>query len=260
MKTHSNLITLKDYDWYQRQWLAGRCVAGILRTLNQMVREKIPNLNLLDMQAEAVKQLETNGCTATFKGYKGFPGAICLSVNKQLVHGIPVDYVLQDGDIVKFDLGATYEGAIADAAATAIYGEPKSAQHVELVDACRNALNVAIKAVAVGKQLGCIGNAIHHYAKSTRFGLVTEYGGHGIDENTPHAPPFVSNKSPANEGVRIQPGLTIAIEPMLVIGEPKTRIIDDGWTVVTPDVGVHMEHTIFVHEDRVEIMTSSAEN
>lgn len=250
------IISLKDKHWLERQQVAGKCVAGILKTINQMIVEKLPSLSLKDLEAEAIKQFEAAKCEATFKGYKGFPGAICLSVNKQLVHGIPTDYILQDGDVVKFDLGATYQGAIADAAATAIYGTPKSSQHVELVKTCKNSLDHAIKAIQIGKQLGCIGYAIHKYVtSSSRFGLITSYGGHGIDENTPHAAPFVANKSKQNEGPRIQEGLSIAIEPMLVVGDNRTKIGSDGWTVYTSDVGAHFEHSVFVGADKVHVLT-----
>lgn len=255
--TNHDLIFLKNEHWLSRQKIAGACVGGILKTLNKMVIDKIPNLSLRDMENEAMKQIALADCTATFKGYKGFPGAVCLSVNKQLVHGIPSDYILQEGDVVKFDLGATYEGAIADAAATAIYGEPKSKQHIELLDVCKNSLDHAIKSIKIGKQLGCIGYAIHRYVTShSRFGLITNYGGHGIDENTPHASPFVSNKSNQNEGPRIQAGLAIAIEPMVVIGDNKTKVGSDGWTVTTSDVGAHFEHSIYVAEDKVHVLTA----
>lgn len=251
-----DLISLKDKFWLERQNVAGKCVAGVLKTLNQMVKEKIPNLSLKDMEAEASKQIKLAECTATFQGYKGFPGAICLSVNKQLVHGIPTNYILQEGDVVKFDLGATYHGAIADAAATAIYGQPKSPRHVELLEVCKGSLNHAIKYIQIGKQLGCIGYAIHKYVTScSRFGIITNYGGHGIDEDTPHATPFVANKAKQNEGPRIQEGLVIAIEPMLVIGDNGTKISSDGWTVLTSDIGAHFEHSIFVASDKVHILT-----
>lgn len=252
---NNSLINLKDVSLFERQKIAGRCVAGVLKTLNQMVIDKIPNLSLKDMEAEAIRQIDLAGCTATFKGYKGFPGSLCLSINKELVHGIPSSYVLQEGDVVKFDLGATYKSAIADAAATAIYGEPKSIYHVELLRACKEALNRGIKAIQVGKQLGCIGYAIHKFVSNTRFGLIADYGGHGIDENTPHAEPFVANKARPNEGIRIQPGLSIAIEPMVTMKDTRTRVLDDGWTVVTDDISAHNEHTIFVGEDKIHIMT-----
>lgn len=251
-----NLIKLKDSNWLSRQQVAGKCVAGVLQTLNEMVVNKAPNLSLKQMEDEALRQILAAQCTPTFQGYKGFPGAICLSVNKQLVHGIPSDYLLQEGDVVKFDLGATYQGAIADAAVTAIYGKPKSPQHVELLEVCKESLNQAIKSIQIGKNLGCIGNTIHKYVTSrSRFSLITDYGGHGIDENIPHAPPFVANKAKANEGPRIQEGLAIAIEPMLVIGDNITRIASDGWTVITAGIGAHFEHSIYVGLDKIHIVT-----
>ena len=171
------------------------------------------------------------------------------------MHGIPDDTVLDNGDVVSFDLGATYEGAIADSALTCIFGPPRDPKHVELVKATEEALMRGIQAIAVGKRLGCIGNAISKYVKSTGFGLVHNYGGHGLDWNTAHAAPFVSNKAEVTEGIRIQPCLAIAIEPMLTIGSPTTRTLADGWTVATPDIGAHYEHSVFVHQDRVEIIT-----
>lgn len=251
-----NLIKLKDNDWLARQKVAGACVAGVLRTINQLIVEKTPNISLKDLEQEALKQILAADCIPTFQGYKGFPGAICLSVNKQLVHGIPSSYILQEGDVVKFDLGATYRGAIADAAATAIYGQAKSPVHVELLETCRGALDQAIKSIQIGKQLGCIGYAIHRYVTArSRFGLITNYGGHGLDENTPHAVPFVPNKSRSQEGPRIQAGLSIAIEPMLVVGDTLTKVAPDGWTVITSDVGAHFEHSIYVASDKIHIVT-----
>lgn len=249
-------IILKDEEWLIKQRIAGKTVAGILKTIRELLTSKTPNLNLLDLEAEADQQLAAAHCLPTFKGYKGFPSSICLSVNKQLVHGIPKNYLIQNGDVVKFDLGATFEGVIADAAETAIYGEPKSFQHIQLLETCKKSLEQAIQSVSVGKQLGCIGYAIHRYVtKSSRFGIINNYGGHGININQPHAPPFVFNKTNFNEGPRIQTGLTIAIEPMLTIGEAKTKLDEDGWTVWTPDINAHFEHSIYVHSDRVEIIT-----
>lgn len=256
------LVCLKDRDWLEKQRIAGSVVAGILRTLNQIIVDKIPNLSLRDLEAEALRQIIAGGCTSTFKGYKGFPGEICLSVNQNVVHGIPDDYKLQSGDVVKFDLGATYCGVIADAAATAIYGEPKSNLHVDLLDVCRGALDAGIAAIQVGRQLGCIGYAINKYVQSrSNFKLITNYGGHGICINPdgtgiPHASPFVSNRSKPNEGIRIQPGLSIAIEPMLVLADTAdTVVLDDGWTVKARGISAHFEHSVFVQENKVNITT-----
>jgi methionyl aminopeptidase len=250
----NGFFTLKSEDWLNKQRIAGRAVASCLNHLEQRVKDKT-SLTMRELSLEAEQIISEYNCTPTFKGYKGFPEACCVSVNKELVHGIPKDYVLQEGDVVSFDLGATYEGAIADAAITCIYGEPKSKKHIDLVAATENALLKAIKAISVGKRLGVIGNTIHKSAKGDGFGLVTQYGGHGLEWNQPHAQPFVDNKSELDVGIRIQPGLSIAIEPMLTITTPETRILEDNWTVVTPDIGSHFEHSIFVHEDHVEIIT-----
>lgn len=248
-------IKLKDDNWFQRQKVAGQCVAQCLQASKFMIESKKPDLTLNFIEAECTRIIKSMQCTPTFLGYKGFPGAICTSVNNQLVHGIPSNYTLQEGDVVKIDLGATYQGAIGDAATTCIYGAPKDPEHLKLIETCKTALDNAIKMVGLGKRLGVIGSAINHVVKSTRYGLITDYGGHGIDEDKPHAQPFVANKAQSLSGIRIQPGLTVAIEPMLVIGEAKTKLAEDGWTVLTPGIGAHFEHTIFVGPDKVHVMT-----
>lgn len=248
-------VTLKGDDWFKKQKIAGKVVARCLKTSKDLIEKETPNLTLKDIEAECIKIIEDANCTPTFKGYRGFPGAICTSVNRDVVHGIPSDYVVQPGDVVKVDLGATFEGVIADAAISAIYGEPKNKEHVELLKVCREALHKGISAIKVGRQLGCIGHAIHKHTKYSPFHLITEYGGHGISWEAPHSQPFVANKDRYDSGIRIQPGLTIAIEPMLVIGSNKTTKQKDGWTIRGKGIGAHAEHTIFVDEDKVHIMT-----
>ncbi|MDP2685247.1 MAG: type I methionyl aminopeptidase [bacterium] len=251
----TQLIVLQDKFWFERQQIAGRVVAICLKTVKDLIEAETPNLSLKDLEAECEKIILNNKCTATFKGYKGFPGSICTSVNNSLVHGIPNDYILKSGDVVAVDLGATFEGAIGDAAITAIYGPPKAQEHVRLLEACQEALQAGIDATVIGNQLGSIGEAIYQRVKKSGFGLITNYGGHGLAVNTPHAQPFVSNKSRRDEGIRIQPGLTIAIEPMLVIGDLATKTLNDGWTVQTQGINCHMEHTLFVGEDKIHIIT-----
>ena len=250
----NNLIDLKNNDWLDKQRVAGQIVARTLSMLKQQVDSGTTS-SLLELNAIAEEFITTSGATPTFKGYKGFPAGVCISVNNELVHGIPKDYKLSQGDVVSFDLGATVEGAIADSALTCIFGEPKSHLHSELVVSTAESLYKGIKSIQVGKRLGVIGYAISKYAKNKGFGLITKYGGHGLSWNTPHAAPFVDNKSDPDHGIRIAPGLSIAIEPMLVIGSPETRTLDDGWTVVTPSIGAHFEHSVFVHEDHVEVLT-----
>lgn len=253
--TTNSLVRLKDDEWLEKQRIAGKIAARTLLMLQRHVAGRtFHSTNVLSQVAEEF--IHAAGGTPTFKGYKGFPAAVCISVNKELVHGIPNDTVLDDGDVISFDLGVTYEGAIADTAITCIFGTPKSEKHVQLVQATEEALMKGIEAIKVGNNVGCIGNAIGKYAKGKGFGIITNYGGHGLDWDTPHAAPFIANRADASEGIRIQPGLAIAIEPMLTLGSTSTRVLDDGWTVVSDDLGAHFEHSVFVHEDRVEIITS----
>lgn len=252
----SGYFNLKGQDWLEKQRVAGKVVADSLSILQSLV-EQGTSKSTLDLNKTIEDYIQDHGCTATFKGYKGFPAGVCISVNKELVHGIPKDYHFQEGDVISFDLGATYEGAIADSALTCIYGKPKSERHIQLLKATEEALMAGIAAVKIGDHLGVIGNAIHNVAKKYKFASVTQYGGHGLDWDTPHASPFVCNKAEITEGIRIQPGLAIAIEPMFVIGSATTHVSNDGWTVMTNDIGAHFEHSIFVHEDgSVEIITS----
>lgn len=250
----NGFIKLKNQDWLEKQRIAGRIAANALINLQTQVENKTTR-SLIELNESAEKLIAEAGGIPTFKGYKGFPAGVCISVNRQLVHGIPTDYKLRDGDLVSFDLGVTIEGAIADTAITCIYGQPKSEKHVTLVKATEESLMRGIEAIAVGKQLGVIGNAISRCAKNYGLSVITKYGGHGLDWDHPHAPPFVENKSESNVGPRIQVGLSIAIEPMLLTGSTDTHVSDDGWTVMTNEIGAHFEHSIYVHEDRVEIIT-----
>lgn len=261
---NNDIIILKDKKWLLKQRVAGKVVAQALSLLENQVKNKT-KYSLLELNNLAEEFIISHGCELTFKGYKGFPTGVCISVNKQLVHGIPTNYYLQEGDVVSFDLGATFEGTIADSAITCIYGEPKSERIVDLVKATKIALAKGIESIAVGKKLGCIGNAIYKHIKNSGFSTIDKYGGHGIciskeGHGIPHASPFVSNKSNIDEGIRIQPGLTIAIEPMAIIGDTYTYVDKDGWTVWGQNISAHQEHSIFVHEDNsVEILTEREE-
>lgn len=251
---NNGFFKLKDQVWLDRQRVAGRVASQTLQLLSGLVKDQT-KLSMKDLNALAEDYIIQNKCSPTFKGFHGFPAGVCISVNEQMVHGIPTDYVLQEGDIVSFDLGATFEGAIADTALTVIYGEPKKPEHAKLVAACEESLMKGIAAVAVGKRLGVIGHAINKSARGNGYNVINQYGGHGLNYNEPHAGPFVANKATPEEGIRIQTGLTIAIEPMLVFGSTDTRIDPDGWTVWSQGISTHFEHSIFVHEDHVEVIT-----
>ncbi len=251
---NNSLISLKSEDWLNKQRVAGRVAARTLLLLEMLVREKTTK-TLLELDALAKDYILSQDCTPTFLGYKGFPNTVCISVNKQLVHGIPNDYKLKDGDMISFDLGATYHGVIADTAITCLYGEGPEEQR-RIIRVGKDTLIKGIEAVKVGSHIGAIGYAMHRFAKGNEFSVIENYGGHGLELNKPHADPFVANKANQNEGVRIKEGLTIAIEPQITNGSIHTRVDSDGWTVwCDAELSVHEEHTIFVHKDRVEIIT-----
>lgn len=225
--------------------------------LIKLVDEKT-NLSLIEISDFVESEILKQKCLPTFKNYHGFPAACCISVNNQLVHGIPTGYKLIDGDVVTFDFGATYNTAIADSATTCIFGQPKSKNHIALLDATKGALAAGIAAAKVGNKIGAIGNAVNKYSISKGFKPIEEYGGHGISPNKVHSDPFIHNKSNPNDGIRIQPGLVIAIEPMLVpFGSSiKTKKSDNGWDIYTDEIGSHEEHTIYITETDIEIITA----
>jgi methionyl aminopeptidase len=252
----SDFVVLHDEKWLVGQRYAGRIVSQTLSMLEQLVREK-SSLSLIEMNKIAEEFIEKNDCSPTFRGYKDFPCGVCISINKQLVHGIPSEYKLQEGDVVKFDLGATTsEGAIADAAISCIYGTPKSKTHVELVNDTQQSLYAGIRAMTIGKKIGVIGHAIYRSLKD-KYDVITNYGGHGLLYNKPHAQPFIANRALLSEGVRIQPGLTIAIEPQAVLktNSPFTKVANDHWTVNVADIASHWEHSIYVHDTHIELIT-----
>jgi len=251
----NSIIKLYDRESLNKQKIAGRCVASILKECGKLIKDKTPNLSLRDLEQITYLYTKNMGCTPTFLNYHGFPGAACISVNKQLVHGIPSDYILKEGDVVSVDVGATFEGKIADAARTWIYGDPISQEHVRLINTCKNSLKAAISKIEVGKRLGIIGYTIYNETKNSGFSLITNYGGHHIADNVPHAETFIANKEDQFKGNRMQYGEVMAIEPMLVIGSPETKVLEDKWTVMTSGIGCHFENTVCLMEDGVHILT-----
>jgi methionyl aminopeptidase len=251
----NGLIDLKDQSWLDKQRVAGKIAAAALLELEWYVKNKTFH-SMATLDEIIGRFIIKEGGSCTFRGYKGFSSNYCTSINRQLVHGIADDTVLQNGDLVSFDLGVTYQGAIADTAITLIFGDPKSDKQVQLVKATEEALMAGIRSIAIDRRLGCIGNAISKIAKNKGYGNITQYGGHGLTWNTPHSSPFVCNAGSPNEGIRFQPNMTLAIEPMFTTGSTKTWVDKDGWTVYCEaEMSAHWEHTIFIHADRVEIIT-----
>jgi methionyl aminopeptidase len=256
---NNGFYQLQDLSFLNKQRKAGKIAVKTLNYLEILVKNKT-NYSLIELNNIADNIITQEGGIPTFKGYKGFPAAVCISVNEQLVHGIPGDYKLQEGDVVTFDLGVTCDGAIADTAITCIYGYPKYDWHIKLLSATKEALDKGIKAIAVGKRIGVIGDAIYKSAKGNSFRVIEKYGGHAVscDKNGNgilHAAPFISNKDDVSNGFRIQPGLILCLEPMLGVGDTSTVVDKDGWTVNTKSIFAHEEHTVFVHSDHVEIIT-----
>lgn len=245
------VINLKDKLWLKRQKYAGRVLAKTHQEFFQMIKGKASGLTLRQLGEIADDIIRKNDCTPTFLHYRGFPSVICASLNKEIVHGFATrDIELQEGDVLKIDIGTTFEGAIADCAVTYVYGKVKNPRIGKMLVSCQNALHEAIKVVEPGRRIGEIGRTIFDCSKQDGFGVVTMFGGHGLNYNRLHAPPFVPNKSKADEGVRIHPGISIAIEPMFVLGKnTNTKMMKDKWTVVTKDIGCHYEHSVSLDED-----------
>jgi methionyl aminopeptidase len=244
------IITLKDNVWLQRQKTAGKVLADLHNELFQMIKVgyKKP---LYHLDAFANNFILSNNCTPSFYQYNGFPSSICVSINKELVHGFGNrDIILKEGDVVTIDAGTTFQGAIADCAISYVVGQPKNDSIVKLLTSCQNSLNNAIGVFSPGKTIGDIGEAISKVGKEDGFGVIVNYGGHGLDYDTLHTSPFVSNDGKSGEGISIQPGMSIAIEPMFVLGKNiRTKILRDNWTVITNDIGVHFEHSVTLDEE-----------
>ena len=269
--SNSDLITLKGQDWLDKQRIAGKVAAGALALLENEVKNGTTK-TLLELDKLAHDYIRDNKCQATFYLYKGFPNAVCMSVGNiktktnMLVHGIPTNTHLKAGMKLSVDLGCTFDdgekgrGAIADTALTCVFGEPSTKQ-AQIIKDTKEALMRGIQAIKPNTRLGAIGAAIFKYGNGKGYGVIQNYGGHGLDWNQPHASPFVANRSSENEGSRLTPGMTLAIEPMLTSGSIKTHVDPDKWTVhCEAEYSSHEEHSIYINKDwSVEIITDRVE-
>lgn len=232
---------------------AGRIVARVLERLGEIVQ---PGSTTAQLEEEACALIAGEGGQPSFKGYRGFPAAICVSINEEVVHGIPSpSRVLVEGDIVSLDVGVIYRGYQGDAATTlAVGGVGSEAQR--LLAVTERALWEGIAQSRQGKRAGDISAAIQRYVESQGLSVVREYTGHGIGRSM-HEDPQIPNFGRAHTGPRLRPGMTFALEPMVIAGGWKTRTLNDSWTVVTVDgaLSAHFEHTIAVTEDEPEILT-----
>jgi methionyl aminopeptidase len=233
---------------------AGKIVAEVLEILAGTVK---PGLKTKELDLIAVREIEKRGAKPSFKGYRGYPASLCVSINDQIVHGIPGERVLVEGDVVSLDFGSIYKGYQGDAALTVGVGRVTMMAEA-LMRATEGSLKSGIAAARDGASLGDVSAAIQYYAESKGFSVVREYTGHGIGRHM-HEEPLIPNFGIAGTGPVLKAGMTLAIEPMLNAGDWHTRLdSSDHWTVYTADgsLSAHFEHTIAVTGGEPEILTS----
>jgi len=259
------VIVYKSPEEIGKMRRAGRIVAG---TIERVLAAVAPKVTTAALDAVAEEYIREQGATPSFKGYGGgagagrvpFPASICTSINDEIVHGIPSDErSVDEGDLLKLDFGAIWEGFHGDSAVTVIVGEPRSPEADKLVRVTEEALEAGIAQIRPGGRLSDIGAAVEQVARSAGFEVVREYVGHGIGRNM-HEDPQIPNYGKPGRGPVLKPGLVVAVEPMVNVGGWETSVLPDGWTVVTEDgsLSAHFEHTIAVTEDGHEVLTARA--
>ena len=231
---------------------AGRIVAQVLEILKKEIR---PGLVVKELDDTVRREFTARQVTPTFLGYLGYPATVCVSVNDQIVHGIPGDRVLQEGDIVSIDLGATHRGFVGDAAITVGVGRI-SPEAERLVKTTEEALWKGIAAARAGAPLGAVSFAIQRHAEGAGFSVVREYVGHGVGREM-HEEPQVPNYGPPDRGPILSKGMVLALEPMVNVGDWRTKRDSDNWTVSTLDgsLSAHFEHTIAITDGEAQVLT-----
>jgi methionyl aminopeptidase len=234
---------------------ASRIVAAVLEELCHCCKAGVSTREL-DRLAE--EKTVRHGGEPAFKGYRGYPRALCTSINEQVVHGIPGNYELKEGDIVGLDFGVIYKGYYGDAAITVPIGQIGS-ETQKLLQVTEECLYLGIEQMVPGNHLSDLSRAIQMHAESNGFSLVKEFGGHGIGKHM-HEEPMVLNYVVNGRGIKLKPGLALAIEPMVNMGTDRVQVLSDGWTVVTADgkPSAHFEHTVVITENGPEILTKPA--
>jgi methionyl aminopeptidase len=234
--------------------ISGRMLATVLQALAPKVVPGVTTKQLADL---AAKELKALGGEASFKGYQGFPDVICVSVNEEVVHGIPsTAKIIDQGDIVGLDFGVTYQGMITDSAISVIAGKPKRKGDIDLLARTEKALEIGISAVHDHVRTGDIGSAIEGYLSQYPYGIVRDLVGHGVGHQV-HEDPNIPNYGRPDTGPWLEKGMTIAIEPMVCLGTERVHMGPDGWTVLTDDGkwSAHFEHTVLITESGAEVLT-----
>lgn len=249
------MITLKSSESINRMRDAGR-IAAIAREIGgELVREGVTTAHI---DHEIKKCILSHGAKPSFLGYGGFPASACISVNEEIIHGIPSQRTLKNGDIVSIDVGAFYKGFHGDCAATFAVGDI-TPEAQKLIDVTKQSFYEGISAIKEGARLGDVGHAVQSYVESFGFSVIREYVGHGVGHDL-HEDPEVPNYGTEGRGLRLRPGMTIAVEPMVSAGGYAVRVLDNDWTVVTKDASLsaHYENTVAITDNGVVILTDPA--
>jgi methionyl aminopeptidase len=251
------MITIKSRREFGKMARAGAAVAAVHEAVREAIR---PGASLLELEQIGAEVIAAHGCTSSFLGYLGtYPATLCLSPNDVIVHGIPNDYRLREGDILSVDAGAIFEGFHGDAAFTVGVGEiPDEARR--LVETTEEGMWAGVGLVRKGSRLGDIGAAISAIGEAAGYGIVEEYVGHGIGRAM-HEEPQVPNYGTPGQGLKLRAGMALCIEPMFNLGGRATRVDADGWTVRTADgsLSAHFEHTVAITPDGPMIFTAASE-
>ena len=231
---------------------AGKIVGSVLEILSHQVK---PGMTTMELDIIAAREVAKLGAKPSFKGYRGFPATLCVSVNDEIVHGIPGKRALREGDIVSLDFGAIFDGFQGDAAVTVGIGK-MTPEAKRLMEATKGSLEAGIAAARPGATLGDISATIQDYAESRGYSVVREYTGHGIGREM-HEDPQIPNFGLPGTGPVLKKGMTLALEPMVNTGDWRTRVGDDHWTVLTADgsLSAHFEHTIAITDNKPEVLT-----
>ena len=246
-------VTIKSDREIELMRQAGRLLAQVHEELAKIIR---PGISTLDIDQVCEEIIRSYGCTPNFLHYQGYPASVCVSVNEEVVHGIPrKDHILKEGDIVSLDTGLIYQGYHSDAARTHAVGQI-NAEVQKLMDVTKQSFFEGIRMARAGMHLHDISNAIAAYVTPYGYGIVRDLVGHGIGTHL-HEPPHIPNYAERRKGIRLRPGMTLAIEPMINMGTGDVEWMDDGWTVVSADhsLSAHYENTVLITEGEPEILT-----
>ena len=247
------MIIIKNSEQLALMRIAGRITAEALMVAKEAIR---PGMSTKELDAKIRHHIEKCGATPTFLGYNGFPGSACISLNQEVIHGIPSNKVIiQEGDIVKVDVGARFRGYNGDSARTFAVGKV-SDEALRLISVTEQSFYEAMKVAKAGNRIGDIGHAVESFVISNGFSVVKTYTGHGVGAEL-HEEPEIPNYGRAGRGARLYPGMTLAIEPMVNVGTENVKVLRDGWTVVTADgkLSAHYENSIAITESDPIMLT-----